>query len=171
MTEALLLLSLLPFPVLVLAAAAKDLTSYTIPNWISLALAAAFAPAAGAAWFAGAPVPDLMLCVGVGAGALLAGIVMFTFGWVGGGDAKLFAACALWIGASGLAPFLLWTAMAGGVLSVTILIARRRMAGGPEADGWLPRLLTPGGPVPYGLAISAGALAAFVQSPLAQFAL
>ena len=35
-------LLLLIFPVLVIAAALRDVTSYTIPNWISLALVAAF---------------------------------------------------------------------------------------------------------------------------------
>ena len=162
----LLLVCLIAFPALVLVAAAKDLTSYIIPNWISVALVAAFVPAAALAWAAGAPLPELGLAVGVGAGALIAGIVMFTFGWIGGGDAKLFAACALWLGLPALAPFLFWTAMAGGVLSMVLMVARRRTAGGP-ADGWAAKLLTPGAPVPYGLAISAGALAAFPHSMLA----
>jgi prepilin peptidase CpaA len=97
---------------------------------------------------------------------------MFTFGWIGGGDAKLFAASALWLGAPGLVPFLFWTAMAGGVLSIVLMVARRgRTAGGPDVERWLPQLLRPGGPVPYGLAICAGALAALRHAPLAQFAL
>ena len=111
-----------------------------------------------------------MLCLGVGAGALLAGIVMFTFGWIGGGDAKLFAACGLWLGWSALAPFLLWTAMAGGLLSIVLMIARRRVAAGPESDGWAARLMTRGAPVPYGVAIAIGALAAFPHCVLAQLA-
>ena len=170
MTTTLLTVCLLAFPVLVLVAAAKDLTSYTIPNWISLALVAAFVPAAALAWAAGAPLPDLALAVGVGAAALLAGIVMFTLGWVGGGDAKLFAAAALWLGLPALTPFLLWTAMAGGVLSIALMIARRSPAAA-AADGWVGKLMTPKGPVPYGLAICAGALAAFPRSPLAQLVL
>ena len=52
----LLLLTLIAFPVLVLGAAARDVRSYTIPNWISIALVAAFVPAAAAAYAAGAPV-------------------------------------------------------------------------------------------------------------------
>ena len=167
----LLLLPLIAFPVLALVAAVKDLTSYTIPNWISLALLAAFVPAAAIGWAAGAPAPELAACVGVGAAALLAGIVMFTFGWIGGGDAKLLAACALWLGWSALAPFLLWTAVAGGLLSIGLMIARRRPAGGPEAETWAGRLMTRGAPVPYGVAIAAGALAAFPHSTLAQLAL
>ena len=102
MVQAFLLLCLLAFPVLVLIGAARDLTSYTIPNWISLALVAAFVPAFAAAWAAGAPVPGLVASIGVGAVALMIGIAMFMLGWVGGGDAKLFAACALWLGWSAL---------------------------------------------------------------------
>ena len=34
------------FAALVIIAALKDLSSFTIPNWISIALVAAFAPAA-----------------------------------------------------------------------------------------------------------------------------
>jgi len=167
--QLMLLVALLTFPALVLVAAAKDLTSYTIPNWISIALGAAFVPAAAAAWASGASLPDLALCLGVGVGALIVGVVMFTFGWIGGGDAKLFAACALWLGWSALAPFLFWTAIAGGVLSMLLLAFRRRSA--VSADGWYGKLMTHGAPVPYGLAICAGALAAFPHSALAQLVL
>ena len=167
--QALLLVSLIAFPALVLFAAAKDLTSYTIPNWISIALTVAFAPAAGLALAAGASVPDLALCVGVGAGALVMGVVMFTLNWIGGGDAKLFAASALWLGWSALAPFLFWTAIAGGVLSIALLAFRRRA--GPPEGAWYGKLMTHGAPVPYGLAICTGALAAFPHSTLAQLVL
>jgi prepilin peptidase CpaA len=165
----LLLPTLISFPVLVLIAAARDLTSYTIPNWISLALVAAFVPAAGAAWAAGAPPLALALSVAVGAGALVAGVAMFSFGWVGGGDAKLMAAAALWLGAPGLTPFLLWTALAGGLLSMVLVVARRTPAG-TAPTGWLPRLTTRGEPVPYGVAIAAGALAAFPHGTLGRLA-
>lgn len=158
----LLLLSVIVFPLLVLTAAAKDLGSYLIPNWISLALAAAFVPAAGAAWAAGVPAAELLVCVGVGAAALVAGVVMFALRWIGGGDAKLMAACALWLGPAGLAPFLMWTALAGGVLTLTLITVRRHgvsFVGGGE--GWVSRLMHPQGDVPYGVAICVGALAAF----------
>jgi prepilin peptidase CpaA len=170
MIQPLLLLSLLAFPALVLVGAARDLASYTIPNWISLALTAAFVPAAGLALAAGAPLPDLAICVAVGAVALLAGIAMFSLGWIGGGDAKLFAACSLWLGVAAMTPFLFWTAAAGGVLSV-LLMTVRRLAPEVPGDAWYARLMTKGEPVPYGLAICAGALAAFPQSVLAQLVL
>ena len=167
--QALLLVSLIAFPALVLIAAAKDLTSYIIPNWISIALTAAFAPVAGLALAAGVSAPELALCVGVGAGALLVGVVMFTLNWIGGGDAKLFAASALWLGWPALTPFLFWTAIAGGVLSMLLIAFRRRTA--TPAEGWYGKLMTHGAPVPYGLAICTGALAAFPHSALAQLVL
>ena len=168
----LLLLTLIAFPVLVLVAAARDVRSYIIPNWISLALVAAFVPAAAAALFAGAPVTTLAASVGVGGGALLAGIVLFTLRWIGGGDAKLLAAAALWVGLPGLAPFLFWTAMAGGALSMFLIAARRyRAQPAGVGDQWYSRLLTHGEPIPYGLAIAVGALAAFPHSSLVAQAL
>ena len=138
------------------------MTSFTIPNWISLAAAAMFVPAA---LFLGLPLSALGMCAMVGVAALIGGIGMFALGWIGGGDAKLFAACALWLGWPAVAPFLIWTALAGGGLAVMLLWSRR-LAGPVIADGpaWVGRLMTPGEDVPYGLAIAAGALIAFPQS-------
>ena len=160
-----LLLSL--FPALVIVAALRDATSMTIPNWISLALVAAYAPAALAAGVA----PGVAgLSVALAVGALAVGIGMYALHWIGGGDAKLFAAAALWLGPPGAAPFLLWTALAGGVLAVTLLSARRMasISGFPVRQPWIGRLLAPEGDIPYGIAIAAGALMAFPDSPLMQ---
>lgn len=162
----LLLLTALVFPLLVTAAALKDLTSFTIPNWISLALVAGWVPAAGAALAAGVPAAELLTCLGVGVAALLAGMVMFALRWIGGGDAKLMAASALWLGASGLAPFLMWTTLAGGALTFILIAARRHGAAfvghtGPDAEHWVGRLMDRQGDVPYGVAICIGALTAF----------
>ena len=161
--QAMLLLAL---PALVITAALRDLTSYTIPNWLSVSLAAAFLPAAFAL---GLPLSTIGLCLGVGAGALVAGMVMFAVGWIGGGDAKLFAASALWLGLSGSLPFLAWTAVTGGLLAVSLLGARKIAPVLPfRGPAWVDRLLAHGGDVPYGVAIAVGALAAFPESPLVQ---
>ena len=161
-------LPLLVFPAGVIAAGVTDATSYIIPNRLCAALALAFAPIA---LLAGLPLPGFAVCVGVGLAALAVGIGLFAAGVVGGGDAKLAAACLLWLGPAGVLPFLLWTAVTGGGLAVALLFARRtpRLAsvGGPA---WVGRLLQPGGDVPYGVAIAVGALAAFPMSPLAQLA-
>ena len=148
------------FPALVIVAAVKDVTSFTIPNWISLALAAAFVPAALAA---GLPLGDLGLHLLVGFGALAAGMVMFALRWVGGGDAKLFAASGLWLGVAGLAPFLAATAIAGGLLALFLVALRAGPVRAylPVGPQWVERLRAPDGPAPYGVAIAAGALFAF----------
>ena len=154
------------FAILVIGAAVKDLATFTIPNWISLALLAAFAPAALAA---GMPLADIGLAFGVGAGVLALGAALFALGWIGGGDAKLMAAAALWLGLKGLAPFVIYTALAGGARALA-LIGLRSAWIRPFAEAgpsWTKRLATPGESAPYGVAIAAGALAAFAVHPLA----
>lgn len=156
----------LAFPALVLVAAARDATSFTIPNWISLALAVLF-PAA--AFAAGMPLPAIGLHVAIGAAALIAGMVMFALRWLGGGDAKLIAAAMLWLGWPALMTFLLAAALTGGALAVLLLTMRRStlrvfVLRGPP---WMVRLAEPGEGVPYGVAIAAGVLAALPASPFA----
>lgn len=158
-------LLLFAFPALVVVGAMRDAVSFTIPNWVSIALAAAFLPAAVAM---GAGPAQIGLACLIGLGALIAGMGMFAVGWIGGGDAKLFAAASLWMGLSALLPYLLVTALAGGALAVVLLALRsvwlRPIAA--RAPGWFARLATPGENVPYGVAIAFGALAAFPQSLL-----
>ena len=114
-------LPLLAFPVLLVVAALKDVTSFTIPNWISGALLLAFPVAAFAA---GLPLGLTAQHAAVGGVALLIGMGLFALNWMGGGDAKLLSASAVWLGLSGAPAYLLWTALAGGVLSVTLILAR-----------------------------------------------
>lgn len=153
------------FAALVIMAALKDLATFTIPNWISIALALAFAPAA---LLAGLSLGDIGISVGLGLAVFVLAAGMFALGWVGGGDAKLMAAAALWVGLRGLAPFALYTGLAGGALALGLLALRsawlRPMAAAGPA--WTRRLATPGESAPYGVAIAVGALAAFIAHPL-----
>ena len=156
---------LLVFPALAVVAALKDATSFTIPNWISLALIVAFGPVALAS---GASLATIGLCLAAGVVALLAGMGMFAAGWIGGGDAKLFAASALWLGWSASLPFMLITGLAGGALTLGLLSLRSGwfepiLAGSPA---WVRKLGADGGDIPYGVAIAVGALAAFPQGAL-----
>jgi prepilin peptidase CpaA len=155
------------FAILVIVAALKDLTSYTIPNWISLALIGVFPVAA---LTAGVSLPTIGLHLAIGIAALLIGMAMFALNWIGGGDAKLFAAAALWLGLPPLPTYLIVAGLAGGLLTWSLLFLRsaavRPLAQlGPP---WLGRLAEPKEGVPYGLAIAVGALAAFPSSPLMQ---
>jgi len=152
------------FPALVIFAAVRDATSFTIPNWISLAIVAAFLPAAALLHL---PLLTVLGALGVGFAFLVAGMGMFALRWIGGGDAKLFAACGLWLGWPAAPAFLVWTAVAGGVLALALLSGRKWAGYYPGArPQWITRLVTPGGDIPYGLAIAAGALAAFPTSLL-----
>lgn len=157
----LILLSLLP--ALVITAALKDLTSMTIPNWISGLLVIGFVPVA---WIAGLEPMQILGHLGVGFCALLLGMGLFAARVVGGGDAKLLAAAALWLGLESSGLFLLWTGMAGGLFCLALIAARRNFQAYP-VGGWVGHLLEPKGDIPYGVAICAGALAAFPGSPLA----
>ncbi|PXA87041.1 pilus assembly protein CpaA [Caulobacter sp. D4A] len=158
-------LPLIVFAGLAVVAGLKDVTSYTIPNWISLALLGAFPFAAllgGVGWTTAG------LCLAVGFGLLLVGMLMFALRWVGGGDAKFLAACALWMGVTGLPSFLLITALAGGALTFGLMSLRSGwlepiIAGSPA---WVRRLGDKKGDVPYGVAIAVGALAALPQSAI-----
>jgi prepilin peptidase CpaA len=164
MMDPLALLMLSIFPALVIVGALSDVTTMTIPNWVSLALIGLFFPAA---LLAHMPMGEVAMNVGVGVGALVVGMVMFALRWVGGGDAKMMAAAALWLGVQGLAPFLMWVGIAGGLFAVALLQARN--FGQPyaaRAPRWVGRLLEPKGDIPYGVAICAGALAAFPASAL-----
>jgi len=157
---ALLLLSLLP--ALAIVAGLKDLTSMTIPNWISGFLILGFFPAAVVV---GLPLTTVAMHVGVAIAALLVGMVLFALRWIGGGDAKFMAATCLWLGLTGSGMFLLWTAVMGGVFSVALMIARTHAR--PHlwrAPSWLAGLMEPKGDIPYGVAIAAGALIAFPAS-------
>jgi prepilin peptidase CpaA len=152
------------FPALVITAALRDVTSYTIPNWISLSLIAGFAPAALAM---GLPLGAIGAHLGIGVLGLIAGMAMFALRWIGGGDAKLFAAAALWLGWPAVGLYAAYTGVAGGALAVSLLALRSSYLRPYVVTGpaWFSRLAEPGENVPYGLAIAIGALAAFPGSP------
>lgn len=158
---------LLVFPALVIAAALRDVTSYTIPNWMSGLLILGFFAAALAV---GLSPQAIGLHAAIGAGALVAGMAMFALNWIGGGDAKLFAAAGLWLGWPASLDYLMVTGVAGGVLTLVLLGLRSTHLQGFTQMGpaWFGRLATPGESVPYGAAIAVGALAAFPGSALMQ---
>lgn len=165
MSAPLALLPVVPFAVLLAVAAVRDATSFTIPNWISLALVALF-PASALA--VGLPLATIGLHAGVGVGALVIGMVMFALRWVGGGDAKLAAAAALWLGWPAAVTFALYTGLAGGALALGLITLRSAALRpvvllGPR---WMVRLSDPGEGAPYGVAIAIGALCALPASAL-----
>jgi prepilin peptidase CpaA len=90
---------------------------------------------------------------------LAVGFAFFSRGWIGGGDAKLAAATALWLGFDHLLAYLLWASIFGGVL--TILILQFRLFPLPpqlSRHGWVERLHSKDAGVPYGIALAIAAL-------------
>ena len=123
-------------------AMAGDLRERRIPNWLCAILAALFLPAgqaAGLGWQA-----FLVDHVSTGLAVLGIGLVLFSRGWLGGGDVKLLAAVSLWVGAPNLFPLLIIMSVLGGLLALGVLIAHRWRGTSKE--------------VPYGLAIGGAAL-------------
>lgn len=125
---------------LLLRAAQTDIASRTISNRLNLAIAA-LAPLWW--WSLGmSPWPQMAMQLALGFTVFWAFAVLFWIGAMGGGDVKLIAALALWLPLPTFFAMLLVMAIAGGVLTIAMLIAHRRAKreGQPE--------------VPYGVAIT-----------------
>src|SRR3954470_21445089 len=106
------------FPALMAFAASSDLLTMTISNRISLALIAGFFLLAIAS---GIGVEAIGYHMAAGAMVLLLAFMCYARGWIGGGDAKLAAATALWFGFEYLYDYLLWASLLGGVLTLAII--------------------------------------------------
>ncbi len=148
----------------VLYAAWSDARELRIPNWVSLVLLAAFVPIVVVA---GLGLEAIAWHGAAGFLLLAMGFVLFALGYFGGGDAKLMAVCALWVGWHGLFVFVMAVLLAGGVLSVLVILLRAGLGMWPT---WLVSraqgLFTPNKAVPYGLAIAVGALVALPKMDL-----
>jgi len=163
--DILLLAVLGVFPALAIVGGLHDLLTMKIPNWISLVLLGVFVPAA---FLVGVAPVDVAIHLGIGFAALIVGMIMFALGWIGGGDAKLLAVSCLWMGLSGLAHFLVWVGLTGGLFCIVLIVARQNYVffAPLVKQGWLARLMEPKGDIPYGVAIAAGALLALPESGL-----
>lgn len=147
--------------VVYLAAVWNDLFHRSIPDILSVAIVGLAILRLCVASQPGTPLPTLLTTVAVFAVASF----FFARGWLGGGDVKLVSATTLLVGAEAAFPFLLWMAIAGGVLSVLVLIwagvqsrrARRPAVAGQVASD-IEGALSPSLSVPYGVAISFSAL-------------
>ena len=102
--------------------------------------------------------------VAVGLAILGGGLVLFDRGWMGGGDVKLLAVTGLWLGPAATPALLILTALAGGVLTLAMIVARALGAHG-LAGGRIAALSDPMDRVPYGIAIAAAAIAVVILRP------
>jgi prepilin peptidase CpaA len=144
------------FPAAMIFAAASDLVTMTISNRLSIALFLAFFAVAA---LIGMSLPDMGRHLAASAIVLVFAFGFFARGWIGGGDAKLAAATALWLGFSHLMDYLLVASIIGGALTLLILQARKWplphfMARQP----WIARLHAVETGIPYGIALAAAGL-------------
>ena len=151
------------FPLAMAFAAAYDLFSMTLPNWISLVLIVGFALLAsllGLGWSVAG------LHVALAVGALIVTFAMFSFGWIGGGDAKFFAAACLWLGPEQMLIYTIYAALLGGGLTLLILFVRTLpLPGGLYSQGWIARLHNAEEGVPYGITLAGAGLLVYPQTP------
>jgi prepilin peptidase CpaA len=153
---------LLLFPALMAFAAVNDLFTMTISNRISLLLVAGFLLLAA---FSGMSLHAIGMHFVAGFAVLTFTFVCFACGWIGGGDAKLAAATALWFGFDHLTVYLLYVAIAGGILTLLILYFRKVPLPAPLlSQEWVRRLHDPDSGVPYGVALAVGALLIYPET-------
>lgn len=141
------------FCLLLIIAATMDVMTLRIPNCLNIATALLFLPAA---YLGGMPLGVFGCHLAVGAIMLLVGIGLFAAGAFGGGDAKMLAAAALWLGCAALMSFLLWASIWGLVLA--LWMGARGWASGRRGRA----LLRTG--IPYGFALAPGAIMALPAS-------
>jgi prepilin peptidase CpaA len=151
-------------PLLCTYACFSDMFSMRISNRLSLAVLSLFpifAFAVGMGWAA------FGWHVLAGVAVLAVTFALFAAGYIGGGDAKLTAALAVWIGFGQLMEYLLLSSLFGGVLTVAILFLRQHPL--PEfaaRQSWIMRLHDSKAGVPYGIALGVAALVLFPHSTL-----
>ena len=157
------LLILTVFPGAMALAAASDLFTMTLPNRLALALVLFFfvvAPLVGLGW------SDVGLHVALALLALVATSTLFSFGWMGGGDVKLFAATCLWLKPETLISYSVYAGLIGMALALALVLWRKMpLPAMLSSQDWMVRLHSPKEGVPYGIALAAAGLLVYPQSP------
>ncbi|WP_104662367.1 A24 family peptidase [Ensifer adhaerens] len=156
------------FPFCLGFAAFSDLLTMTIPNRVSAILLGAFvlvAPMAGLGF------AEIGLHLAAAALVFAVCFVLFAANVMGGGDAKLLTASALWFGLTpSLTAFLLYVSIFGGLLTLAVLLLRRQENTILASGIPFPHLLLTAKKIPYGIAIALGGFAAYPSSPLVEAA-
>lgn len=149
--------TLLPF--LVVAAGASDFLALRIPNWLNAVIALVFFPMA---LMTGMPAEAILVHSVWALAVLIFGFALFSFGLLGGGDAKLLAAAGIWFGWPALGPFLIFTSLAGGVLAIVMKAWQMvQIERDVREAGWMKCWFSFKMELPYGVAIAAGGILAF----------
>lgn len=158
-------LSAAVYPLALAWAVFSDSRRLMIPNGASIAISLSFLPAA---LLGGIGFTEIAWHYAVGLGLLVAGLFLFSRGFLGGGDVKLLAAAGVWIGGNDLGAFLVLVTLIGGGLALAILVIRKFggkwrwaesiewLGDGPDAKAQ---------PVPYGIAIGLAAMLLLSRNP------
>jgi prepilin peptidase CpaA len=157
------------FPFCMLFAAVSDMLSMTIANRVAVVLVATFALVAP---FTGMDWASYGWHFAAGGLVLLVTFALFALGGMGGGDAKLMAATALFLGFNmHLVEYLVISAFLGGALTVAIVAYRNSaLAVFTSRNIFLRHFADDAGGIPYGIALGIGGLIAYPDSPLVVWA-
>lgn len=152
------------FPIVMVIAALSDLLTMKIPNKLVLLIAAGFFIVAIAF---NLPLQQLAMHVLCALIVLAAAFGLFALRFIGGGDAKLAAATALWLGFGTTLPYVAYMALFGGVLTIVILLFRLVPLPAVLAKmGWLARLHNKRGGIPYGIAMAVAGITVYSSSAI-----
>ncbi len=160
-----LLVTKLVLMALVVIAMLSDLIQMRIPNVIPIAIIFLFP----VAYLGGEASTPLLDHIGAMLVVLVAGIVLFAFKILGGGDVKFMSSLALWTGFGILPSFVIILSLVGGVQVIIILLLRKYSHAVEymlaKCKIQLPEWLHRGGGVPYGLSIGVAVLIVFERLP------
>ncbi len=160
---------LVVFPLCMAMAACSDLLTMTIPNRLSLVLLASFIAIAP---LAGLSLHEILMHLGAGAAVFAVCFALFACNIMGGGDAKILTASAVWFGFNdSLVHYITYVSVLGGVLSILILTIRANYNLILVSRIPVPQTMLHAKKVPYGIAIGAAAFLAFPSSPLVEAAM
>jgi prepilin peptidase CpaA len=152
------------FPLCMAMAACSDLLTMTIPNRLSVVLVVSFIAIAP---LAGLDLHDIALHLGAGALVFACCFALFAFNIMGGGDAKILTASAVWFGFNdSLTMYIAYVSVLGGFLSILILTIRANYNLILVSRIPVPQTMLHTKKVPYGIAIGSAAFLAFPSSPL-----
>ena len=152
------------FPALMIFAAISDLMTPTISNYVSIALAILFVAMALAC---GLPAAEIMWHLACGMTVLAVTFGLFARGWIGGGDAKLAAATALWLGFEHVGDYVLSASLFGAILTLIIVGLRKSpLPGILTAHHFVACLHEPTTGIPYGVALASAGLVLYPETAI-----
>lgn len=159
-------LALILFPVMMAFAIFSDLLTLTIPNLVSVILV--FGYLALSSWL-GTPWPAVSMHAASGMMVLVVSFILFERGIIGGGDAKLASATALWLGLENLMEYLVVFSIIGGGFAMAILLLRCHNHSKSWPLAWLDRLADKASNrMPYGVALGLAGVLLYPSSAIWQ---